>query len=955
MPYNVAQSNWTDKPPTIQLIHGDTIDTVKTQSISIDDSVMDSNFSFGGAISKYIEIEFWNDLGITFYQGDKIGINILNEDEEGNLKDVGNSYSFKVYIDSIEELDRNVVKLKCYDALYYKLSKTFSFEEFKDYCSSKYKNSGYTDIVFCELDILKFIIYKVGPEYFDADLLNFTSLGIPAMHIERAVRLEGLTYMQILRDIAELSASGNSQQFIGDGSEGISFITSDFSNNSSDLYEYEIDTNDNIIESDIDFKNTFSICNFYYKGIKVNNDETYNSGAVRLYDYNFNPNNCILSVKTNKAASSYFSVSPNGKYGYYMKNRFVYGTIKTKINYMPRPGEIIKITKDTGVYYMIVSSIKHSNHTTTITGMNPDDHEESFNLKDVKSVSEVKVDEDTRYDFTYTTNGTSESNLTIKHPLSKYAKEMFVDDFEENTEISVDAKVGTTFYSNDSPGTYAQMETEMFLQWYLISAYDYSPSNEITAEVDWDDYGVLLGQSDIEKHSSQLGLDSIYRTFTLNFTTKFEGLDLSNLYKSSSNIANMYIVPVICINSKITNSNGSTITKQSTGYYKIASYSSIKYNTINFFQYPIYKEYSEIFDTGKYSYISSGSWPDTFRIYDKPEVVGEFTTSTIGGKTYIVSSGSVGVKNGKDILHIPLKYRNLSGRIEINISWYTECENNWDFGFLYLGTQKITPTATQVITQSSMGDGGRWLATMTGVQSLTISSKSIDLLTSGLRNKQLYLSVGYVKDSSGDTSNDRVCIESIEVVNKDSIYNDSLTPALYNATEQETYSAEDISDGSAILDEKEILTDIGILGGMGSTGFGTKNSKQGFYISVNTRYQLTFKALNTPVKISINKLSDVVENAYSYIYIGEEEIDPTYEEVKNQSKISEGYGEWIFTGTGSETEWQEIVWNNAGKIYPRIEKPLVLTLGTIRPSETSGTCQLWINEIKIDTWKETLN
>ena len=47
-------------------------------------------------------------------------------------------------------------------------------------------------------------------------------------------------------------------------------------------------------------------------------------------------------------------------------------------------------------------------------------------------------------------------------------------------------------------------------------------------------------------------------------------------------------------------------------------------------------------------------------------------------------------------------------------------------------------------------------------------------------------------------------------------------------------------------------------------------------------------------------------------------------------------------------------WYN-GKIYPRIEKPLVLTLGTIRPSGTSGTCQLWINEIKIDTWKETLN
>ena len=130
---------------------------------------------------------------------------------------------------------------------------------------------------------------------------------------------------------------------------------------------------------------------------------------------------------------------------------------------------------------------------------------------------------------------------------------------------------------------------------------------------------------------------------------------------------------------------------------------------------------------------------------------------------YYIQSGSTSynVNNGKSYGYIKFTTPDTTDDILLSVSCYTSSENNWDFGGVYVGTVIYQPTQSQIKNKTTDGNGF-YLYTGSGSNS-SPATYTLETVGQTLQpNTEYYISFAYVKDSSGNSNNDRFFISEIK-------------------------------------------------------------------------------------------------------------------------------------------------------------------------------------------------
>lgn len=101
-----------------------------------------------------------------------------------------------------------------------------------------------------------------------------------------------------------------------------------------------------------------------------------------------------------------------------------------------------------------------------------------------------------------------------------------------------------------------------------------------------------------------------------------------------------------------------------------------------------------------------------------------------------------------------IEYTTGSNSIDLTISGYVSSESNYDFGGVYIGKQKYTPTREQIRDKTTDGVGS-WLFTGSGDMKLSSYTTKLE------PNTTYYINFAYAKEDSGDSNEDRLVIEKI--------------------------------------------------------------------------------------------------------------------------------------------------------------------------------------------------
>ena len=101
-----------------------------------------------------------------------------------------------------------------------------------------------------------------------------------------------------------------------------------------------------------------------------------------------------------------------------------------------------------------------------------------------------------------------------------------------------------------------------------------------------------------------------------------------------------------------------------------------------------------------------------------------------------------------------IKYTTGPNSIALTISGYVSSEYNYDFGGVYIGKQKYTPTREQIANKTTDGVGS-WLFTGSGDMKLSTYTTKLE------PNTTYYINFAYAKEGGGDKYEDRLVIEKI--------------------------------------------------------------------------------------------------------------------------------------------------------------------------------------------------
>ena len=129
-------------------------------------------------------------------------------------------------------------------------------------------------------------------------------------------------------------------------------------------------------------------------------------------------------------------------------------------------------------------------------------------------------------------------------------------------------------------------------------------------------------------------------------------------------------------------------------------------------------------------------------------VIDETNSAIINGsKSYNVNSG---------LSHGYIEFTTPSEETTVSVTGYVSSENNWDFGAVYVGTEIYKPTYSQCRNQTTDGNGN-YVFVLSG----TSNTSNTYTLTLQPETKY-YMNFIYVKDSSGNSGQDRMYITNIQ-------------------------------------------------------------------------------------------------------------------------------------------------------------------------------------------------
>lgn len=147
------------------------------------------------------------------------------------------------------------------------------------------------------------------------------------------------------------------------------------------------------------------------------------------------------------------------------------------------------------------------------------------------------------------------------------------------------------------------------------------------------------------------------------------------------------------------------------------------------------------------------------------EINTKFISNLVDGNNFIIDSTtqsiqsgpkSYNVNSGTSYGYIEIKTPPLKQTFSLSISAFAQGENNYDFGFIYLGTAIYKPTQAQV--KNSTTDGkGKYLLRHTS----TTYNDYVTVTDTLEPNTTYYLNFGFVKDGGGNTGIDRLRIKEI--------------------------------------------------------------------------------------------------------------------------------------------------------------------------------------------------
>ena len=147
------------------------------------------------------------------------------------------------------------------------------------------------------------------------------------------------------------------------------------------------------------------------------------------------------------------------------------------------------------------------------------------------------------------------------------------------------------------------------------------------------------------------------------------------------------------------------------------------------------------------------------------EINTKFIPNLVDGNNFIIDSTtqsiqsgpkSYNVNSGTSYGYIEIKTPPFEQTFSLSISAFAQGENNYDFGFIYLGTEIYKPTQAQV--KNSTTDGkGKYLLRHT----YTTYNDYVTVTDTLEPNTTYYLNFGFVKDGSGNVGIDRLRIKEI--------------------------------------------------------------------------------------------------------------------------------------------------------------------------------------------------
>ena len=256
------------------------------------------------------------------------------------------------------------------------------------------------------------------------------------------------------------------------------------------------------------------------------------------------------------------------------------------------------------------------------------------------------------------------------------------------------------------------------------------------------------------------------------------------------------------------------------------------------------------------------------------------TYTPTNSKTYqTANGGTAGIQNVTANSYIPIDLSDLSGQYAIVVNARCSSENNYDCGYATITESTTAPTYSSTI--------GRFMY-VSGTQSAKDYTSAI--LEGG---KIYYLHLGYRKDSSGDTNEDQIVINSIKL-----------------------YTAENVTNVYNFINNN---------GKYESTNQGKDNTVSNSYIPIDlTNYTGKY---NLTVNAEISSES----GDYGYATVTENTTRPTY----NSST-----GRFIYiSGTQSAKDYTTVL--QGGKMY-------YLHLGYYKNASTSsGDDKFTVNSVNI--------
>lgn len=674
---------------------------------SFQDSVIDKgNWRFGGLISKYYTGRFWNDRGVQSdsMKGTKIESD-LSIGKNLNLALLGLTF----YIESIKELDSNVIELTCYDALINnkKFSEQFSYNDFLNYMA-EHPVVNYNKA--CRLsDIFNYIGEKVD---YNISLLDLSYPLVELDHLVEMWRVKYLdqkTYIEILRDYFELRTSYLNNNISGSLKE-TDFITSTTEN--SDGYKFDLDSNEKILEFDIDFENTFNFEKICYKDYELANFRKESETAPdvkQMYTYNITENNCILRLfKTSEVEGFFTNYNPLlellGLKLFQIKDKkLVSGTIKCKRMQHIAAGECIKIIKDAEEYWMIVTDIVHNNDITTITGESPtNSSEQAERIPDMNVLETKYMDENIGGSFFHTFYPGSGNKVEISVDefagLNKPAHITLYKDLGDTSKIDCNFNMNIEYNAEVEPDSEIEITLKVFL--YIIDNmqdYEYFKNLFSSGKPDTaiEDYADLLCEKTITPHKSKLVKMFQQMNVADSFSCQIDNDLIPNKEQEFA------IVPLVKYQMTITNESDDDTFRDFLGHFKLLEGSKITYNLTNLFQNCDFLVREETYNLTQWDTLAENS--ELIKETGVVNTGSSYRTDTTYGKEGFVIETDSSYKIVLKAMDTPIK-------LKINQYFYNSLINQGGYGFIYIGEKEITPTLDQVKNKSDISDAyGEWI------------------------------------------------------------------------------------------------------------------------------------------------------------------------------------------------------------------------------------------------------